>query len=124
MHEKNPLLKASVRERVGTRYSERYRKQGKLPAVIYGHKLEPLSITIEARESLTMFHKGEKVFRIEIPGGKGDEMVLLKDVQFDYLGNNIVHADFTRVTLDERIHTKVHIRKHQVNPVLNDPFTF
>ena len=66
MHEKNPLLKASVRERVGTRYSERYRKQGFLPAVIYGHKLEPLSINIPAKDSLTLFHKGEKVFRIEI----------------------------------------------------------
>ena len=107
MHEKNPLLKASLRERVGTRYSERYRKQGKLPAVVYGHKLDPLPIVIDAKESLTHFHKGEKVFRIELPAGagKGDDMVLLKDVQFDFLGNNIVHADFARVTLDERIHT-------------------
>jgi large subunit ribosomal protein L25 len=109
MQEKSPLLKASLRDRVGSRYSERYRKQGKLPAVVYGHKLEPVAIAIDSKESLSHFNKGEKVFRIEIPGGKGDDMVLLKDVQFDYLGNNIVHADFTRVTLDEQIHTKVHI---------------
>src|SRR6185295_8156575 len=55
---------------------------------------------------------GEKFFKLELPAGKGgsDDMVLLKDVQFDFLGNNIVHADFARVTLDERIHTKVHIK--------------
>jgi large subunit ribosomal protein L25 len=111
MHEKTPTLKASVRDRVGSRYADRFRKQGKLPAVVYGHKLEPLPIAIDSKESITHFNKGEKVFKLELPAGKGggDDMVLLKDVQFDFMGNNIVHADFARVTLDERIHTKVHI---------------
>lgn len=111
MHEKTPTLKASVRDRLGSRYADRFRKQGKLPAVVYGHKLDPLPIAIDSKESITHFNKGEKVFKLELPAGKGggDDMVLLKDVQFDYLGNNIVHADFARVTLDERIHTKVHI---------------
>src|SRR5256885_11076644 len=50
---------------------------------------EPLPIAIDAKESLTHFHKGEKVFKLDLPSGQGagDDMVLLKDVQFDYLGN-------------------------------------
>lgn len=112
MHEKSPLLKATVRDRVGSRYSERYRKQGKLPAVVYGHGREPLPIAIESKDALTLFYKGEKVFRLDFPGSKAaDEMqmVLLKDVQFDYLGTNVVHADFARVDLNERVKTKVHV---------------
>lgn len=112
MHEKSPLLKASLRERLGSRYSKRYRKEGKLPAVVYGHGRDPLSIVVDSKEATTMFHKGEKVFRLDFPGTKAaDEMqmVLLKDVQFDYLGTAIVHADFARVDLNERVHTKVHV---------------
>ncbi len=112
MHEKSPLLKASNRERLGSRYSERYRKQGKLPAVVYGHGREPLPIALEAKEALRLIAKGEKVFRLDFPGSKAaDEMqmVLLKDLQFDYLGSNIVHADFARVDLNERVRTKVHV---------------
>lgn len=112
MHEKSPLLKAVVRDRVGSRYAERYRKQGKLPANLYGHGKDPLAIAVDSREALSLFYKGEKVFRLDFPGTKAaDEMqmVLLKDVQFDYLGTNIVHADFARVDLNERVKTKVHV---------------
>lgn len=112
MHEKSPLLNAIVRERVGSRYADRYRKQGKLPANLYGHGKDPLAIAVDTREALSLFHKGEKVFRLDFPGkNAADEMqmVLLKDVQFDYLGTNIVHADFARVDLNERVHTKVHV---------------
>ncbi|MBY0260834.1 MAG: 50S ribosomal protein L25, partial [Phycisphaerales bacterium] len=112
MHEKSPLLKATNRERLGSRYSQRARKQGKLPAIVYGHGKEPHPIVLEAREALSFFHKGEKVFRLDFPGTTGadeKQMVLLKDVQFDYLGTNIVHADFARVDLNDRVHTKVHV---------------
>jgi large subunit ribosomal protein L25 len=111
MHEKSPLLKVTRRERLGSRYSERARKQGKLPAIVYGHGEQPAPIALEAREALALFRKGEKVFRLDMPSHKGEaqQMVLLKDVQFDYLGTNIVHADFARVDLNERVHTKVHV---------------
>ncbi len=113
MHEKSPLLSAETRARIGTRYAKRERAAGRLPAVVYGHGRDPLSITVNAKDALTHIHKGEKVFRLDFPGhSQSDEMqmVLLKDVQFDYLGTNIVHADFARVDLNERVHTHVHVR--------------
>ncbi|MCC6319831.1 MAG: 50S ribosomal protein L25 [Phycisphaerales bacterium] len=112
MHEKSPLLTAEKRERIGTRYAKRDRAIGRLPAVVYGHGRDPLAITLDAKSTLTQIHKGEKVFRLDFPGHKeADEMqmVLLKEVQFDYLGTNIVHADFARVDLNERVRTHVHI---------------
>ncbi|MFZ4573900.1 MAG: 50S ribosomal protein L25 [Phycisphaerales bacterium] len=112
MHEKSPVLKAKSREKLGSRYSQRVRAAGGLPAVVYGHGEAPLPITLDAKEAITYMEKGEKVFRLDLPGAKtADEgqIVLLRDLQFDYLGTNIVHADFARVDLNERVHTRVPI---------------
>ncbi|MBX3384423.1 MAG: 50S ribosomal protein L25 [Phycisphaeraceae bacterium] len=112
MHEQAPLLQATRREQHGSRYCQRVRKAGGLPAVVYGHGREPISITLDSREAVRHFQAGEKVFRLDFPGKKeADELqiVLLKDLQFDYLGTNIVHADFARVDLNERVRTRVAI---------------
>lgn len=110
MHEKAPLLSASTRDKFGSRYCARLRDQGQLPAVLYGHKEAPVPITIPMRDAVSHITKGEKVFRLDFPGAKDQtQMVLLKELQFDYLGTNIVHADFARVSLTERVKTRVAI---------------
>ena len=109
MHEKSPILEATPRERLGSRYTRRLRAQGRLPAIVYGHKIEPTPISLDIKKALGHIEAGEKVFRMEIEGSSGEQVVLLKDVQFDYLGTNVIHADFARVNLDERVRTRVHI---------------
>ena len=108
MHEKSPILVAKKRDRVGSRYSARIREQGGLPAIVYGHKEEPVPVALEAREALSHISKGEKVFRLQMDGAGGEpQTVLLKDLQFDFLGSKIVHADFARVSLTDRVTVKV-----------------
>jgi large subunit ribosomal protein L25 len=102
-----PVLPASPRERLGTRYARRFRDSGRLPAVVYGHKRDPLSVTLDARDTVHHIRKGERVFRLGLPGESGEQYVLLKAIQFDYLGSDVVHADFMRVDLNERVRTKV-----------------
>lgn len=109
MSSKTPVLKADKRERLGSRYSQRLREQGGLPAIVYGHKATPVPVTLDSHSALTMIYKGEKVFKLEVDGESSDQVVLLKDVQFDYLGTDIIHCDFARVDLNERINTKVSI---------------
>ncbi|MBL9031581.1 MAG: 50S ribosomal protein L25 [Phycisphaerae bacterium] len=109
MHEKSPILKATKRDRVGTRYSTRIRERGGLPAVVYGRASQPESVALDAKETLTHIHKGEKVFRIQVEGAKEAQTVLLKAVQFDHLGTNVVHADFARVSLTDRVSVRVPI---------------
>jgi large subunit ribosomal protein L25 len=108
MHEKSPVLKASKRDRLGSRVAQRERALGHLPAVIYGHGRPPVAVNFPSKETITLIEKGEKVFRLEMEGESG-QVMLLKDVQFDYLGDSIIHADFARVDLNERVKTKVHI---------------
>jgi large subunit ribosomal protein L25 len=109
MHENAPALNVEMREKLGSRYCQRLRKSGKLPAVVYGHKQDPVAIAMNAKQAMDLITKGEKVFRLDFAGGKGEkgQMVLLKDLQFDYLGTNVVHADFSRVDLNERVVTRV-----------------
>ncbi len=109
MHEDAPILKAKTRERTGTRYSKRVRDAGGMPAIVYGHGEKPAPVVMEAHELNRMIHDGEKIFRMELDGS-GPETVLLKDVQFDYLGTDIVHCDFARVDLNERMTVSVSLK--------------
>lgn len=108
MNENAPTIKATQRERVGSRYAKRLREQGSLPAIVYGHGEDPVSIALEAREAIRHINLGEKVFKLDIEG-KGAELVLLRDLQYDYLGTNLVHADFSRVDLNEQVTAHVHV---------------
>ncbi len=107
MNEKAPVLKGEVRERLGSRYSKRLRDAGRLPVVVYGHGKDPASISVDAKETIRYIHDGERVFTIDVAGEQ--ETVLLRDVQFDYLGDGIIHADLSRVDLDETTHAHVHV---------------
>jgi large subunit ribosomal protein L25 len=112
MTTKTPSLSAKKRDHLGSRYAKRVREQGGLPAILYGHGKEPQPITLDHKEALSHFTKGEKVFKLDFPGTKeADEaqIVLLKDLGFDYLGTHIIHADLARVDLNERVRTRVPI---------------
>ncbi|MGD1914767.1 MAG: 50S ribosomal protein L25 [Phycisphaerales bacterium] len=106
MHEDAPSLTAKKRDRTGSRYSKRLRDRGALPAIVYGHGQDPMSIEFDAHEANLHFAKGERVFNLKMEGDK-DEFVLLQDLQFDHLGTDIIHADFRRVDLSERVEVSV-----------------
>ncbi|MBS0192126.1 MAG: 50S ribosomal protein L25 [Phycisphaerales bacterium] len=109
MLQKTPTLKAFPRDKTGSRYCQRIRAKGQLPAVVYGHKQNPEAIVLDFKEAVSHINKGEKVFRLGFEGKGEGQVVLLKDLQFDYLGTNIVHADFARVDLNERVRTRVSV---------------
>ncbi|MFK7884149.1 MAG: 50S ribosomal protein L25 [Phycisphaerales bacterium] len=108
MSDENPTLVAKNRERVGSRYAKRVRESGGLPAVVYGHKQDPQPVTLDFRDAVSHIKKGEKVFSMDIEGKA--EYVLLKDIGYDYLGTNIIHVDFARVDLNERVDTSASLK--------------
>ena len=101
-------LKASVREQSGTRISVALRQQGKLPAVVYGHGKETVSVTLDAHEFVDSLHHGNRIFDVDLGGAK--DTLLVKDIQYDYLGDTVIHADLMRVNLDERVKVEVMIK--------------
>lgn len=98
-------LKANVREQAGTRNSVRLREQGQLPAVVYGHQKETVSISLNAHDFIEHLHHGHRLFNVDIDGKK--DTMLVKDIQYDYLGKSVIHADLMRVNLSERVTVQV-----------------
>jgi large subunit ribosomal protein L25 len=108
MSTQTPVINAERRERTGSRFAERIRKAGKLPAVIYGHGDAPVAISVDQKEVIHHIRDGAHILEIKI-GGSTAETCLIKDLQFGWLGDNVIHIDFARVNLNEEVHVKVHI---------------
>lgn len=102
-------LQAERREKKGTRYAKRERSAGKLPCVLYGQGKDPAHLNLDHKEALRCFHLGERVFNIELAEESKTQTVLLKDLQFDYLGTNVVHCDLMRVNLDDIVEANIHL---------------
>ena len=64
-----PTLKATNREQLGSRYAKRLRTAGKLPAVLYGHGTAPMSLTLDAMETIHSLKHGAHVVKLAIEGG-------------------------------------------------------
>lgn len=101
-------IDAKPRERTGSRYSRRLRASGGLPAVVYGHKQDPESVTLDAKQVVRQISEGHKLFKISM--GSSEDTVLLKDIQFDHMGSDVIHVDLERVNLDERVTVKVPVK--------------
>jgi large subunit ribosomal protein L25 len=95
-----PTIQATTRDRLGSRYSKRLRAAGRLPAVIYGHGSDPLSVHVDEKITVSALKKGLHVINLEIEG-KGTETCLVKDLQFGFMGDDVIHMDLARVNLDE-----------------------
>jgi large subunit ribosomal protein L25 len=98
-------LQVEVREKAGSRQAARLRENGKVPAVVYGHKKESIAIALNIHEFVEALHHSHRLFTAELPGGK--QTLLLKALQYDYLGKDVIHVDFIRVDLTERVTVKV-----------------
>ena len=98
-------ITAQPREGIGSRKVKRLRDQGLIPGVVYGHKEAVVPVTLPKKELTTHIDRGAHVFDLSLDGKS--EKVLVKDVQYDHLGLEILHVDFARVSLDERVEVTV-----------------
>lgn len=92
-------LKASVRDRVGKGSARKLRREGLVPAVIYGDKKPPLPVAIPYKESFSRLHAGgfmTSVFTLDIDGEK--HRVIPKDYQLSPVRDFLEHVDFLRVS--------------------------
>ena len=101
-------LAAEARERAGKGASRALRREGRVPAVVYGGKEEPLSIHVEERTLRRMLDTGHftnSIVSIEV-GGKTLN-TLPKDVSFHPVSDRPLHVDFLRVAKDAKIEVAV-----------------
>jgi large subunit ribosomal protein L25 len=96
---------AKQRSELGSRQNKRLRDAGFVPGVIYGHKEAVVPITLPKKELVGHLNHGAHLFDLAIDGKS--EKVLVKEVQYDHLGMEVLHVDFARVSLDEKVEVTV-----------------
>ena len=104
---KTLLLKAEVREQTGSKTVRKVREQGRIPAIVYGHKKEPAAISLDAHNFVEGLHHGHRLMDVQI--GKKKEKTIVKEIQYDHLGKNIIHVDLMRVNVTEIVKVMVPI---------------
>lgn len=107
----NYVLKAETRERVGKGSARELRRNGKVPAVIYGDKQAPLSIALSYKDVYYKIHGGgfmTTVATIEVDGKK--IQVLPKAYQLDPVRDFPVHVDFLRVSKNTLVTVQIPVR--------------
>lgn len=100
-------IRGEKRNEYGTRHARRLRAAGRLPAIIYGHGQPPESISVDRHEVDVALHHGARILEVELGGVA--QPYLIKDVQYDHLGDTPVHLDLARVDLAERVRVRVGI---------------
>ncbi|GIW89054.1 MAG: 50S ribosomal protein L25 [Isosphaeraceae bacterium] len=95
----------------GSRVARRLRARGLIPAIVYGHKQTNLPVAVSRDQVWSLIKKGSHLAQLQIGNG-GSEMVLVRDVQWDHLGKEIIHLDFVRVSANERVTTEVPLVLH------------
>lgn len=107
MSNQTPTLATENRTKLGTRYNRRLRAAGRLPAVVYGHGHEPMHISVNTKEFHETLNHHAHIVELSVDGSP--QSCLIKDVQYDYLDRDPVHADFAIVNLDEEIEIELEI---------------
>jgi large subunit ribosomal protein L25 len=101
-------LKAVARERVGKGSARELRRNGQIPASIYGDKQSPVSIAISRKEATKRVHSGgfmTNIITIDVDGDKIN--VLPKDYQLDPVRDFLMHVDFLRVSKNTQVVVEV-----------------
>ncbi len=97
-------LNVKRREKLGTANNRRLRKTGHVPAVLYGHGEANLSLTVPAGDVFAVVRHGGKLVKL---AGDASDNALIRAVQWDVWGKNVVHLDLLRVSEQDKITTKV-----------------
>jgi large subunit ribosomal protein L25 len=107
-------LKGEKREGHGTRLARKLRADGRVPAVLYGHKEATVPLTLPGEELAAAIRHGSRVVELKLDGAA--QQALIREVQWDHLGKELLHVDFIRVSRDERIQVNVPVEIRGVAP--------
>lgn len=113
------IIEAEKREVTGKKVKV-LRNEGKIPAVIYGREIDTTPILLEKRETLHTLNQisGSTILTIRLENK--EHAALLREIQRDYLKNEIIHIDFLAVSLKEKLRTNVSLTLVGEAPVLDE----
>ncbi|MGC1383715.1 MAG: 50S ribosomal protein L25, partial [Candidatus Acidiferrales bacterium] len=102
-------VEGTVREGRGKGPARRTRMTGMVPAVLYGGKKEPISLTVNAKQVARILRSEtghNTIFSVEV-AHSGEEKAMVKDWQVDPVSGKLLHVDLFRIAMDVRMRVKV-----------------
>jgi large subunit ribosomal protein L25 len=102
-------LRAEARTASGSRPAKRLRRRGLVPAVVYGRGIEPISVTVSARElygALRTEAGANALINVDVDGGES-VLTVAREIQRHPVRGDITHLDLIKVSLDEAIQAEV-----------------
>jgi large subunit ribosomal protein L25 len=108
------VLQTQPRQGRGTQAARRLRRQGLIPAVVYGHKQATIAVALNGEEFSSAVRHGQRVVDLKLDGAT--ERALIQELQWDHLGKEILHVDFRRVSEHERVQVPVPVEVRGIAP--------
>ena len=100
-------LKTRIREEKGTKIAHKLRSEGEVPGVLYGHNENPIKLVLPAHELWYILHNATSehlILTLDVEGtAENDVLTLVRDVQHHPVTGDILHVDFQRISLTEKI---------------------
>jgi large subunit ribosomal protein L25 len=98
------VLNVGLREIRGKHGNRRLRAGGAIPAVLYGHGREPISLSVPANQIDGALRHGSRLVTL---AGAVNEQAFIRELQWDTWGIHVLHVDFTRISAHERVEVQV-----------------
>ena len=114
----NVVLKADRRTQVGKQAVKHLRLKGRLPAVVYGEKQDPIVCSVDRKELEVILHDQGRnaLVSLDLPDGQSQDTMIIKEIQHHPLKGEMQHVDFHRISLTEKIIVEVAVEA-EGNPV-------
>lgn len=103
-------LKASLRDAAGDGPAKALRRDGKIPAILYGPNTAPIKLSIDRQDLEPVIKSGavtQQLLKLAIEGRDGSHNVMVKELQRHPVSHNLLHLDFYEVTMDQKIKVMV-----------------
>lgn len=100
-------ISVTLRSEIGTRSVNRLRKNGQIPAILYGQKKENIHLSLKKFDLQMALKSNARIVNLKL-NGESDN-ALIKEVQYDTFGDEILHVDFFRIDINETVKINVPI---------------
>lgn len=114
-------LSAKIRKEAG-RKTRALKESGRIPAVVYGHKIKNVSLDVDYKEFEKVYRKAgvNSLIEIDLAGEKDKKIVLIHEIQKDPLTDKFIHIDFFETSAKEEVEVRIPIVLEGVSLAVKD----